>query len=284
MLRDVAARRWASPRRRPGSSSSARTRGTRAAPRCEIETTASGCSRRSTSRIAQLVAVVGVGVQEADADRRDAAVPEPPRHGDGALLVEGPDLVALEVDPAADGLDVVGRDDPRRLDPEVGVAVAVGHRLAGDLEDELVALGRDEAERPRPCPRAACWSRRSCRGETALMSSPLAPIRSSTLWTPARKPSAGLLGVEGVFVVTSSPDSSSRATTSVNVPPVSMPIRIRRPAEVPAVMVRIQPAGRPLGRWHIVPTAGSLSGQPSPVPSGRGPDDVEGASSAPSPG
>ena len=45
---------------------------------------------------------------------------------------------------------------------------------------------------------------------------------------PARKPSAGLLGVDGVLVVTSSPVSSSKATTSVNVPPVSMPIRIRR--------------------------------------------------------
>ena len=41
-------------------------------------------------------------------------------------------------------------------------------------------------------------------------------------------PSAGLAGVDGVFVVTSSPESSSRATTSVKVPPVSMPILIRR--------------------------------------------------------
>ena len=45
---------------------------------------------------------------------------------------------------------------------------------------------------------------------------------------PARKPSAGLAGVDGVFVVTSSPVSSSRATTSVKVPPVSMPTLIRR--------------------------------------------------------
>ena len=45
---------------------------------------------------------------------------------------------------------------------------------------------------------------------------------------PARNPSAGLAGVDGVLVVTSSPVSSSRATTSVNVPPVSMPTLIRR--------------------------------------------------------
>ena len=35
-------------------------------------------------------------------------------------------------------------------------------------------------------------------------------------------------GVDGVFVVTSSPESSSKATTSVNVPPVSIPIRMLR--------------------------------------------------------
>ena len=45
---------------------------------------------------------------------------------------------------------------------------------------------------------------------------------------PAMNPSAGLAGVLGVFVVTSSPVSSSKATTSVNVPPVSMPTLIRR--------------------------------------------------------
>ena len=95
----------------------------------------------------ELVAVVGVGVQEAHADRRDAAVLEPAGDRDGTFLVEGADLVALEVEPAPDRLDVVGRHDAGGLDPEVGVAVAVGDGLAGDLEDELVALRRDEAER-----------------------------------------------------------------------------------------------------------------------------------------
>ena len=94
----------------------------------------------------QLVLVVGVRVQEADPDRGDAAVAEPAGGGHGIRLVERPQLVALEVHPAADGAHVVGGDDPRRLDPEVGVAVAVGHGLAGDLEHELVALGGDEAE------------------------------------------------------------------------------------------------------------------------------------------
>jgi hypothetical protein len=56
------------------------------------------------------------------------------------------------------------------------------------------------------------------------------------------KPSAGLAGVDGVLVVTMSPESSSSATTSVNVPPVSMPMRMwRRGASVGAGMRVIQP-------------------------------------------
>ena len=66
---------------------------------------------------------------------------------------------------------------------------------------------------------------------TALIASPSpsgSPNRPSTLSMPAMKPSAGLPGVDGVFVVTSSPEASSNATTSVKVPPVSMPMRILR--------------------------------------------------------
>src|SRR5688572_6782242 len=63
---------------------------------------------------------------------------------------------------------------------------------------------------------------------TAVTADPGSPIRSSTLRTPLRKPSAGSAGVDGVFVVVIWPDSSSTATTSVNVPPVSMPMRTRR--------------------------------------------------------
>src|SRR3954463_11560005 len=63
---------------------------------------------------------------------------------------------------------------------------------------------------------------------TAVIASPCRPIRSRTLRTPVRKPSAGSAGVEGVFVVVVRPVSSSTATTSVNVPPVSIPMRTRR--------------------------------------------------------
>ena len=44
----------------------------------------------------QLVLVVGVGVEQADADRGDPLGLEPPGRGDGLVLVEGPDLGAGE--------------------------------------------------------------------------------------------------------------------------------------------------------------------------------------------
>src|SRR3954452_7224339 len=71
------------------------------------------------------------------------------------------------------------------------------------------------------------------------------PSRASTLRTPVRKPSAGSAGVDGVFVVVVWPVSSSTATTSVNVPPVSMPMRIRR-----AVMAGTLAVRYPGGKGH----------------------------------
>ena len=62
---------------------------------------------------------------------------------------------------------------------------------------------------------------------TDVTSAPVAPRRESTLASPVMKPCAGSVGVEGVLVVTKSPETSSRATTSVKVPPVSIPTRIR---------------------------------------------------------
>src|SRR5690606_13137069 len=61
---------------------------------------------------------------------------------------------------------------------------------------------------------------------TAAIASPSSSRSPRTLLMPARKPSAGLLGVDGVFVVTTLPVVWSNATTSVKVPPVSMPIRM----------------------------------------------------------
>ena len=93
-----------------------------------------------------LVRWVRVRVDEADADRVDLPVTEPPRRSHRVVVVERPDLAAVGRYPASHGLDPIGRDDAGRLHPEIAVAVAVRHRLPGDLEHVLVPLGRDEPE------------------------------------------------------------------------------------------------------------------------------------------
>ena len=63
-----------------------------------------------------------------------------------AVLIERPQLFAAKIEPAADLANVAQRDDAVRLDPEIGIAVALGHRLAGDLQDVPEAFGDDQAE------------------------------------------------------------------------------------------------------------------------------------------
>ena len=94
-----------------------------------------------------LVLRVGVGVQEADAEGVDARGAEPARHLAGTGLVERPHLCAGEVQAPTHRPDQVPGHDPGRLHPEVGVAVAVGHRLPCDLQHRVVPLGGDEPER-----------------------------------------------------------------------------------------------------------------------------------------
>jgi hypothetical protein len=49
------------------------------------------------------------------------------------------------------------------------------------------------------------------------------PVRVKTLSRPLKKPSAKFFGVEGTFVLVIRPLVVSRATTSVKVPPMSIP-------------------------------------------------------------
>ena len=81
------------------------------------------------------------------------------------------------------------------------------------------------------------------------MSAGAAPIRPRILSMPARKPSAGSAGVDGVLVVTTAPVRASTATTSVNVPPVSMPIRICATSRIPCR----DPVGSPAGSGRPPP-------------------------------
>jgi hypothetical protein len=93
-----------------------------------------------------LVGRIGVRVQQTDADGRHAVVAEPAGDQASAVGVKGPQLGTGVVQPAADGADPVGGDDARRLDPEVAVAVAVRHALAGDLQQVFEALSGDETQ------------------------------------------------------------------------------------------------------------------------------------------
>ena len=80
---------------------------------------------------------------------------------------------------------------------------------------------------------------------TAVTADPSRSIRPRTLRTPLRKPSAGSAGVDGVLVVVVWPVSSSTATTSVNVPPVSMPMRTRRSVMAETLAMRYLPGRVP---------------------------------------
>src|SRR3954468_20250132 len=93
---------------------------------------------------------------------------------------------------------------------------------------------------------------------TAVTAEPSSSIRSSTLRTPLRKPSAGAAGVDGVLVVVVRPDSSSTATTSVKVPPVSMPMRTRRALMLETLAMRYPEWKR--RRYSPGMTAAGLSG------------------------
>ena len=95
---------------------------------------------------ATLVHVVGVGVQEADGDAGDAARRQITGGLQKALLVEGLQLLSAVGHAALDLAHQMERHQPRRLHPEEGVAVAVGDRLARDLDNVAEALGHDQAE------------------------------------------------------------------------------------------------------------------------------------------
>ena len=96
---------------------------------------------------AALVRRIGVGVQEDKCRPRVMpACAEELRGGAHAFLVERPQLLAEKIQPAADLADIAQRHDALRLHPEIGIAVALRHRLPGDLENVAEAVGDDQAE------------------------------------------------------------------------------------------------------------------------------------------
>ena len=85
-------------------------------------------------------------MDQANADGLDALLAEILRRCANARLVERPDFLAEEIHAAADFAHMAQRHDPFRFHPEIGIAVALRHRLACDLEDMAEAFGDDEAE------------------------------------------------------------------------------------------------------------------------------------------
>ena len=80
-----------------------------------------------------LVGGIGIGVHEADADRTHTVAAEEMRSRPRARFVQRPDLLTAKVQPPSDFSHQMERHNALRLHPEIGVAVAFGHRLTGDL-------------------------------------------------------------------------------------------------------------------------------------------------------
>ena len=85
-------------------------------------------------------------MDEADRHVGDAVAPEPARHLEGRSLVELAQDLAAEAHPLRHLAHAVERHETLRLHPEVGVAVALRHGLARDLQQVAKALGGDESE------------------------------------------------------------------------------------------------------------------------------------------
>ena len=95
---------------------------------------------------AALVRGVGIRVDQANADRADAGIAKGSRGGAHRLLIERAELLAEEVEAAADFADVAQWHDALRLHPEIGIAVAFRHGLAGNFQDMAETVGDDQAE------------------------------------------------------------------------------------------------------------------------------------------
>src|SRR5215831_8781604 len=89
---------------------------------------------------------IGVGMHQANADGAQALAPKELGGGVRACLVERPQFLTLVIEASADLTHEAQRHDALRLHPEIGVAVALRHRLAGDFQDVAEALGDDQAE------------------------------------------------------------------------------------------------------------------------------------------
>src|SRR5437588_10632643 len=94
-----------------------------------------GIVLREDVRDTALVGGIGIGMDEADADRADALPAEELRGGVHTRLVQRANFLAAEIQAPADLAHEMERHDALRLHPEIGIAVAHGYRLAGNLQE-----------------------------------------------------------------------------------------------------------------------------------------------------
>ena len=87
---------------------------------------------------------VRVGMHQADADGAQPLLPHRAGGFSNGAFVEGLQFRALEVQPSGDLANMMQRDEAVRFHPEIGVAIAIGHRLAGDLEDVAEPFGDNQ--------------------------------------------------------------------------------------------------------------------------------------------
>ena len=119
------------------------------------------------------------------------------------------------------------RHDALGLHPEIGIAVALGHRLAGDLQDVPEARGDDQAERADLALQQRIGGDRRAVGEAGDVVRRAAGCVEDRLARRAPGRSPDWPACSRTLVTRMAPEPLSTETISVKVPPVSMPIRKR---------------------------------------------------------
>ena len=95
---------------------------------------------------APLVRRIGVGVQQANRNSRDAEVHKVLHRLDHTRLVQGFEHRSVVAQTLPDFAHEMQGNEARRFDPEERIAVAVGNRLARDLDDVAEPRGHEQAE------------------------------------------------------------------------------------------------------------------------------------------
>ena len=201
----------------------------------EIETGTPGSSSATISATRRSCARLEEAEQERDGDRLDAVLAEGARNVPGLGLVERAQDLALRSDALVDLEPQRARDQRHRAFPVVA--------------EQMLAPEATQLERVAKSARAEeCRAREPALdqrvgddgGAVPNLAEPLILRRSAATQNPARRPSCSWPGTVGTFPSVTVPDATSRATRSVNVPPMSTPTiaELRSSCGTPATLAR----------------------------------------------